>query len=129
MLLGVGVAYCIWQPIGESLRDEVTVYPAAITSTGLVALNRSTFGVSRDTQTVIYWMPGFPLPPQKLHECTVRDRLNWQCEYPDKSATLTMVAGRFAVEPEVEPQLDEHPTIYISRLHWQYCKWTGQCRD
>lgn len=122
--IGIAVLHWVWQPLGEALRNEVTVYPAMRTPQGLLPLNRSTYKAFPESQSVIHWMPDLSGTPDRLARCAVRDRLNWQCEYSDGSAALHMTDGELKIEDRSGVP---EPTMYIGRLRWQYCSWTGRC--
>lgn len=80
----------------ESFKNEITVYPILETKEyGSIPLNRTVYKVFPETQIVIYWSPGVEEAPQRLKKCVVRNRQNWQCEYPDGSGMLTMSDGNF----------------------------------
>lgn len=119
--IAAGVLLCVmlflvW-PIGDALRDQVTVYPVTRIEVGrLLPLNRSVYQVFRETQTVIHWMPGISEVPDRLAKCSVRDRFHWRCEYTDGSGVLTMDGRRF----ESRPTSNVVPSdiTYITRLRW-----------
>lgn len=121
LVLVTGV-YWLAQGLEDAMSDEVTPYPAIRTPTGILTLRRTTYKVSSESQTVVYWVEGFP--PERLSRCAVRDRLNWQCRYSDGSAALYMVDGVLQQSPKSPARED---WIYISRWRWQYCSWTGRC--
>jgi len=107
---------------------ETTVYPVGCLeqikntkcSDSWVALNRTTYKVLIEQQQVISWMPDVDLPPDSLHNCVVRDRENWKCEYRDSSAKLYMIDGSFREESQ---QKYITPVIrYVSSWRWWQLK-------
>ena len=103
--------------IDDSLRNQVTVYPVLETKDlGLLPLNRTVYKIFPDSQIVIYWSPGINEVPRKLAKCVVRDRLHWQCEYPDRSATLTMNDGEFKELSAQKGHVDN--LKYVSCWKW-----------
>lgn len=110
--------------IDDSFRNQVTVYPVLETKdSGLLPLNKTVYKVFPESQTVIYWNPGSDEIPRKLANCTVRDRLHWQCEYSDRSATLMMNGGEFKKLSAKKDYVDD--TQYVSGWKWWmlHIKW------
>ena len=104
-------------PIKDAIKNQVTVYPALKTEEGrLLPLNRSTYKVFPETQTVISWFPGIFEVPNKLSKCGVRDRMHWHCEYSDGSATLTMDDGRLQIFSK--SNVPERDIQYVTRFKW-----------
>lgn len=105
---------------------ETTVYPVGCSeqikntkcSGSWVALNQTTYKVLVEQQQVISWMPGFDLPPDSLHNCVVRDRENWKCEYRDGSAKLYMVDGSFREESQQKNITQVTEIRYVSSWRW-----------
>ena len=71
-----------------SSAQEITVYPVNCRGawvdrncigSGKTPLDRITFRVFPQTQTVITWKPDLQLPPEKLTGCVVGDSENWHC--------------------------------------------------
>ena len=108
--------FFVW-PVFDMIRNQVTVYPIFKTDGGkLVPANPSVYKVFPETQNVIYWMPGISEAPKRLTNCSVRDRLNWRCEYSDGSGVLTMENGIFSDKSTRETYILEF--TYTSRLNW-----------
>jgi len=104
--------------IFDSFKNEITVYPVLEDKEyGLIPLYRTIYKVFPELQTVIYWFPGIMEVPDKLANCTVRDRLNWKCEYPDASAKLIMNDGEFQEIPLHKSDLDTRYK-YVSWWKW-----------
>jgi len=118
-----------WGPIGERYRDEVTVYPTTRQKEGLFPANRQTFKVFPATQTVVSWFPGIDEVPRTVGRCSVRDRLNWTCEFTDGSGILTMSDGTFSERTPAPILSAVGPFVYIGRLNWWYCSLTGPCSE
>ncbi len=103
--------------IFDLLKNEVTVYSLLEhEKLGLLPLNRAVYKVFPNSHNVIYWLPGVDEAPQNLGKCIVRDRLNWQCQYSDGSATLIMNDGEFI-------QIPVHKSSADSRYRCVSC-WT-----
>ena len=116
-IIGYGVLMAIilffLSPIMDAFNSQVTVYPVAKDDKGTeFPLNKSIYKVNTDTQTVISWFPGIAEVPTKLANCSVRDRLHWQCDYSDGSGKLLMDNNRFEINP-IEPNVQ-----YVGRLKW-----------
>jgi hypothetical protein len=71
------------------------------------------YKISFDTQTVVRWWPGLSEIPERLVNCSVRDKNNWRCEHPDDpSSEIKMVDGRI---------VDDDPdTKYVYSFVWHY---------
>ncbi len=114
----VAILFFVW-PVFDVIGNRVTVYPIWKTNEGtLVPANRSVYKVFPETQTVIHWMPGISEVPDRLAKCSVRDRLNWRCEYPDGSGVLTMDNGSFSEESKQKTDFLGPTFTYTSRLNW-----------
>ena len=117
MVMLVGLIRC------NLLSDsEITVYPVMTDDGKLIPLNRTTFKVSIARQDVIYWQPDFKLPPRRLRNCVVVDRKNWTGQYSDGSGKLSMVDGKFYVEPSYPD------TFYVKGWRWWFIRiksWLG----
>lgn len=108
--------FFVW-PVSDMIRNQVTVYPIFKTDEGkIVPANPSVYKVFPETQNVIYWTPGVSEAPNRLTKCSVRDRLNWRCEYSDGSAVLIMENGSFS--EELRQQSHGPEFSYASRLNW-----------
>ena len=107
MILGV-LTSC-----GSSFDVSVTVYPTKKTFSGeRIPLMRIAYKASFETQMVVYWYPGWRDIPERLINCTVRDKYNWVGEYIDHSGKVEMVDGRI---------ISKTPdTIYVSFFYWWY---------
>lgn len=57
-----------------------------------IPLNPTTYRVSEERQSVIYWSSSDG-SPSGLSDCVVRDVKNWKCTYPDGWGTLYMDDG------------------------------------
>jgi hypothetical protein len=107
---------------GSYFDGTVTVYPVgklSKTDKQTSALNRTSYRVSFDTQTVVRWWPGLSEIPERLVNCSVRDKYNWRCEHPDDpSSEIKMVDGRI---------VDDDPdTKYVSSIYWHYLNIKGK---
>jgi hypothetical protein len=101
----------------DVFKNQVTVYPVSKDDKGKeFRLNRSIYKVNTDTQTVIFWSPGIYEVPTKLANCSVRDRLHWQCNYSDGSGTLIMNDNKFEILSKGD--LPEQDIQYVSRFKW-----------
>jgi hypothetical protein len=113
------IVFLIWLADGirDRIKNEVTVYSIFEDEKGRsIPLNRQVYKAFPETQTVIYWFPGIEEVPGKLAKCTVRDRLNWKCEYKDGSGKVIMEDGRFQeLDPHNRPFKD---TIYVGQIRW-----------
>jgi hypothetical protein len=102
---------------GSYFDGTVTVYPVGKLETDKQTrtLNRTSYKASFDTQTVVHWWPGLSETPERLVNCTVRDKYNWRCEHPaNPSWEIKMVDGRIA---DRDPDPD---TRYVSSFYWHY---------
>jgi hypothetical protein len=123
LLAIVGIAFGC-----EDGSGEITVYPVDCSeqfkynkcSGHWYTLNRTTYKVLVEQQQVIYWMPGFDFYPVGLRNCAVRDRENWNCEYPDGSTRLYMVGGSFHEESREgnKTSVTETEIRYVSFWRW-----------
>ena len=114
------VILCVGSSCG-SFDGTVTVYPVgkfSKTDTETHPLNRTVYKVSFETQTVVYWMPGLYEVPERLVNCKVRDKYNWQGEYPDHSGEVKMVDGVI---------INDDPDVkYVSSIYWHYLNSKGK---
>ena len=93
----------------------------------LFSLRAQHYKPNKDRQEVISWTTGFP--PERLTNCAIIDRKNWQCEFDDKSATFGFQDGVYFNYPAVEH--DYNKEYYVSRQTWLsqdcgdsiYSKW------
>ena len=103
--------------IHDRIKKEVTVYSIFKDEKGKpIRLNRQVYKAFPETQTVVYWFPGISEVPEKLAKCTVRDRLNWQCEYKDGSGKVVMTEGRIQELDSRNRSFKD--TIYVSQIRW-----------
>jgi hypothetical protein len=111
-------------PLVDVFKNQVTVYPISKDDKGKeISLNRSIYKINTDSQTVIFWSPGIYEVPTKLANCSVRDRLHWQCNYSDGSGTLIMNNNKFEILSNSD--LPEQDIQYVSRFKW----WTALFRN
>lgn len=114
----------------EDGGGEITVYPVGCSeqskdnkcSGSWVPLNRTTYKVLVQQQRVIYWMTGFDIPPDSLHNCVVRDRENWKCELGKNFATLYMVNGSFREEFRHKSEDSGTEMRHVSSWRWWQLK-------
>ena len=112
---GALLVWFILAPIGEVVRNQITVYPITTADNGrLMTLNRTTFRVYLETQTIVSWMPDFP-GSERLKNCVVRDRRNWRGEVRDGSLVYEMNDGKLEW---IENGNRTTPFTYVSRLEW-----------
>lgn len=52
-------------------------------------LTKDFYRVYPQERRAIYWSSNFGTPSELIN-CVVRDRCNWQCEYPDHSGTISI---------------------------------------
>ena len=103
VLVVLGVIWAVgWEP----WSSEVTLYRAHCDQplqfgkcTGkVVSLDRMSFKVFADSQTVLYWYPDGAdrdREPRKMADCVVRNKTNWSCQSPvDPDASYVMIDGR-----------------------------------
>ena len=101
---------------GSSFDGSVTVYPTMNAISGeRVTLWRTVYKASFEAQTVVYWYPWWRETPEKLINCTVRDKNNWVGEYADHSGKVEMVDGRIVT--------DTPGRIYGSSFYWWSLKF------
>lgn len=98
----------VWAVGWEPWSSEVTLYRAHCDQaikfdkcTGkVVSLDRMSFKVFPDTQTVLYWYPdgvARDREPRKMTDCVVRNKTNWSCQSPiDPDSRYVMIDGKHA---------------------------------
>jgi hypothetical protein len=105
VLIVLGVVWAVgWEP----WSSEITLYRAHCDQaikfdkcTGkIVNLDRMSFKVFPDSQTVLYWYPDGADPdrqPRKMTGCVVRNKRNWSCQSPvDPDSRYVMIEGRYS---------------------------------
>ena len=100
------------------LNSSITAYPA-ICSTGtegyscdLIPLNRSTYFVDEENQTVHVRWPGLGLPIEKYTNCAVIDRKNWTCTFNDGSGEVGFTDGIY-IDFDFNSDV-----VYVTHLKW-----------
>ncbi|MHB8474745.1 MAG: hypothetical protein ACYDBZ_00465 [Steroidobacteraceae bacterium] len=120
----IGIIYAI-EPISELLESKSRVYfihcakrlPAdsnvcAVWEPSLVA----TYSVHADQQFVILSTSERGLPPNRLHNCAVVDRINWACTEENGTGQISMSDSEFS-STTAPSTLDSR---VVTRLKW----WT-----
>lgn len=111
-ILLIGLAIFLF---GDTFSNHITSYPIIKKENFTMALNRTIYEVNKKEQTIIYWMPGLEIPPEKLVDCVVRDKKNWIGYFPDRSGHIEMRKGKIVS--------NENDTIYVGKLHWWLLTW------
>jgi len=102
--------------IGGCDVDSVTTYPVVREGGKACRLPRITYKASFESQTVVSWAPGLGLPPNRLKNCTVWDKKNWNA-HDRLGDTISMKDGRIDVGniPGVE---------YTNWVEWYFLKYS-----
>lgn len=128
-LVGYGIMYAFSMLDLSFIKGEIVAYelvcevkPQYNTCPGktLFAGRARHYKPNKERQEVLSWTKGFP--PDRLTDCAVVDRKNWQCSYGDKSATFGFQNGEyFHIRVDDKPHYKE---FYVSRQDWvkQDCK-------
>lgn len=122
-LIGYGAFYAFSMIDFSFLKGEIIAYglecevkPRYNTCPGrtLFAMRARHYKPNKDRQEVLSWTEGFP--PERLKDCAVVDRKNWQCRFDDKSATFGFQNGEYFNYPTVDK--DIYKEYYVSRQEW-----------
>lgn len=97
ILVGIAVlmlALSIYRTSKDWFRGyfEVTSYPVGKMDDGTwtLPLNRTVYRVYPKENRAIYWLPGVINAPEPLVGCTIKDRCNWTCSYPEHEGEVRM---------------------------------------
>jgi hypothetical protein len=113
------IVWLRWCGSGDSM--DVNSYVVGVDADGKHFLvNTAVYRADADKQTVIWWIEGAEMGPMRLTNCTVRDRLNWRCEY-ERGEGAQMVDGRFSDFGARSPD----PRKHLTDAEWRALKATG----
>jgi hypothetical protein len=99
-----------------AISGEHTVYAIACLNNLTMTGAPTTYKASFEHQAVIFWQSGYR--PSRMHDCLVRDRLNWSCKmHESHDSRIDMINGRLA--------LDIKPFKYVSPWTWWWREIAG----